>query len=58
MVLRLYDWEPLTLGLYANNFGGFRYCGRGDKMILICHVSSKDHMFKGLLDFIGEIPLQ
>ena len=28
-----------------------------DKIISICHVSSKDHMFKGLPDFIGEILL-
>ena len=48
---------PLTLGYYAANFGGFRHCGRGDKMLLISHVISNDHMFKGLREFIGGSPL-
>ena len=57
MVMWLYDWEPLTLDHHAVNFGGFRHCGRRDKMISICHVISKDHMFEGLSDLTGESPL-
>ena len=57
MVMRLYNWEPLTLDHHAVNFGGFRHCGRGDKMISICHVLSNDHIFEGLSDLTGERPL-
>ena len=52
----LYDWEPLTIGNHATNFAGLRHCGRGDNMMSICHVISKDNMFKGLPDFIGKTP--
>ena len=44
------------LGHHVTNFGGFRHCVRGNKMISICHVISRDHVFKGLSDFIGESP--
>ena len=53
MVMWLYDWEPHTLGQHAVNPDGSRHCGSGDKTILICHVISKDHVFKGLYDFVG-----
>ena len=52
----LYGWEPLTLATHAANFGGFRHCGSGDKIFLICHVISKDHLFKGLRDIMGGNP--
>ena len=48
--------EPLTLGHHTAIFGGFRHCGSGDEAFLICHVISKDHKFKGLLDFVGRNP--
>ena len=52
MVLWLYAWEPLTLGHHAANFGGLRDCGSADKTLSNCHMISKDHMFKGLKEFI------
>ena len=54
MVMWFYDCEPVTLGHHAANFGVFRHCVRGDKTFSICHVISKDHVFKGLSEFIGE----
>ena len=42
---------------YAANFGGFSQCGSGNKTFLICHVISKDRVFRGLCDFMGGSPL-
>ena len=56
MVMWLYDWDLLILGHHAANFGDFRPCGRGNKTFSICHVISRDHIFKGLGEFIGETP--
>ena len=58
MVMRLYGWMPLTLGHHDATFGGFSHCGSGDEMFLMCHMISKDHVFKGLRDFIRENPSQ
>ena len=57
MVMWLYDWEPLALRHHTANFGGFRHCSREDKTFSICHMISKDHVCKGLCDFMGECPL-
>ena len=35
-------------------FDGHRHCGSGDVMFLTCHVTSRDHVFKGLCDFMGK----
>ena len=43
MIMWLYDWEPLKLGLHGANFGSFMHCG------------SEDKMFKGLCDIIYDI---
>ena len=56
MVMQLDDWEALTLGHHTVNFGGFRHYGRVDKMFLICHVISNEHLL-GLSNFIGVSPL-
>ena len=31
---------------------GHGYCGRGDKMLLIYHMTSRDHVLKGLCDLV------
>ena len=56
MVLWLYGWESRTLGHYAANFGGYRHCHSGDKMLLNCHVISEDYAFKGLFVVMGGSP--
>ena len=48
MEMSLYDCKHVTLDLHAANYGGIRHCGSGDKMLFICRVNSKDHVFKRL----------
>ena len=36
----------VTIGHQAANFSGFRHCGNWNKTFLICHVISKEHVFK------------
>ena len=58
MVMWLFGREPLTLGHQSANFSGFRcYSGR-DKTFFICHLISKDTVFKGLCDFMGQSSLK
>ena len=40
---------------HTTNFGGYRYCGQADIIILVCHVS-KDHVIKESCEFIGRSP--
>ena len=56
MIMWLYGLEPLNLSHRAANLGGFRHCDKGDEMFLICHLISKDLVFKGLYDFMGGSP--
>ena len=35
-----------------------RHYDSGDIVFSICHVASCEHMFKGLCEFMGEIPSQ
>ena len=58
MIMWLYGYEPITLGHHAVNFGGFRQYGSGDNTFLICHMNSKEHVFKGFCDFMGQSPLK
>ena len=50
--MRLYGWALFILDHHAANFGGFRDFTNGGKTFLICHVISKDHVFKGLCNFM------
>ena len=40
-----------------NNFGKHRHCYTGDLTILICHVTSSNHIFKGSCKFMDGSPL-
>ena len=53
MVMWIHGWKALTLGYHTATFGGFRHSGNRDKIFLVCRVISKDHVFKGLCDFMG-----
>ena len=53
MVMWLHGRIPLTLSYHPGKSCGQRSCKRGDIMFLIWHVTSHDHMFRGLCDFIG-----
>ena len=54
----LYESKPLKVSHDPAKFGGDKHCGRGDIMILICHVISQDHVTLGSCDFMGRSPLR
>ena len=37
-------------------FVGHGQCGSGDIMVLVCYVSSRDHVIKGSCDYMGRSP--
>ena len=56
--MQLYGWDLQVVSHHPNKFGDHRHCGNGDLMFLICHMTSRDHMLKGLYGFIGGSPLR
>ena len=46
----LYGRKLLIVRNHFDRFGGHRYCGSGDNMFLIYHVTSRDHECKRLWD--------
>ena len=52
-VMGLYERKLLIVCNHVTRFGGHRYCGSGDKMLLIYHVTASDHVFKELCDIMG-----
>ena len=51
-------WKEALYCNYPARFGSHRYCGSGDKMFLIYHMTSCDQLFKGLCDLMGWILLE
>ena len=51
--MRLYGKKLIIVCNHPARIGGHRHCGSGD-MLLIYHMTSRDHVFKGLCDFKGE----
>ena len=49
--MQLNGWGLLAVCNHSNKFSDHRHCGNGDLMFLICHVTSHDHVFKGLYGF-------
>ena len=45
--------EKRSVYHHPDNFGGYRYYGMGDLITLVCHVTSSNHVFKGLRIFMG-----
>ena len=41
---------------HPNKFGGHRYCGIGDIIVLVCNLITQDHVIKGSSAFIGSSP--
>ena len=41
---------------YLAKFGDHRHCVSGYIMILVCHVTSQDHLIKGSCEFMGRSP--
>ena len=42
---------------YADKSCDHKHCNDGDMMFLICHMTSHEHMFKGLREFFGWKPI-
>ena len=51
-VMWLYGRKLLIVCNHPARFGGHIYCGGGGKMFLLYHVTSRDHVFKGLCDLM------
>ena len=52
-VMSLDGQKPPNVNHHPTNFYGFRHCGDGDIMILVCHVILEDHVIKGLKSAIA-----
>ena len=47
--------EPLKVSHHPTKFGGHRHCGKEDKMILVYHIISQDHMMERPRGLMGSI---
>ena len=54
--MQIYEWELLRVCHHLGKFCEHRYYDSGDIVVLVCHVISCKHMFKGFCEFMGEIP--
>ena len=46
--MSLYGQKPSNVSHHPTEFCGFRHCGSGDILVLVCHVVLKDHVIKVL----------
>ena len=54
--MQIYEWEHLVVSQNPDKFSDHRFYESGDLMFSICHVTSHDHMLKGLCVFMGGSP--
>ena len=57
MVLLTCELELLLVCQNLAKSCDHRHCDTGDLMFLICHMTSNNHLFRGLYNFIVESPL-
>ena len=55
-VMEIYGWELLKVCPHLSKSCEHRHYNSGDIVFLICHVTSCEHMCKGLCDLMGGIP--
>ena len=48
--MQIHVWELLALGHLPDKFGDDGHCDSGDITFLICYVTSREHMLKGLCE--------
>ena len=53
----LYGYELLTVGHHPAKFIGHGHCGKGDIVILVCHVILQDYLIKEPYDIMEGFPL-
>ena len=51
--MRIYGWEHFVLCHYADKSCNRKHYDGGDIMFVIYHVISREHIFKGLCEFMG-----
>ena len=51
--MQIYGWQLLVLCHHPDKLCDHKHCEGGDKKFLICHVTSRQHMFKGSYEFMG-----
>ena len=51
--MRIYRRELLAICYHPDESCEHKHCDSGDIMFSICHVTSREYMFKGLYEFIG-----
>ena len=44
----------LAVSHHSDRFADNRYCDKSDLMFLTYHVVLRDHMFKGVCNFVGD----
>ena len=49
----LFVLKLVIVGNHPVRFGDRRHCDSGDKMLLIYHLTSPNHVFKGLCELMG-----
>ena len=49
-------WLPLKVSHHSTQFGGYGCYGSGDIIVLVCHVTLRDHMIKGSRDLMSGTP--
>lgn len=52
--MQIFGWKGLLVSDHRDKFGEHRYRDTGDMMLIIYHVTSHDHTFKGLSKFKSE----
>ena len=50
-----YGWVSLIINHHSDKFVGHWLCKRGYILLLICHVTSCDHVVRGSSDIMGEL---
>ena len=54
--MKIYSWKLLGVCHHPDKYCDHKQCDNGDIKFLICHVTSREHMFKRLREFMGGTP--
>ena len=53
-VMLIYGWELLALNHHSDELGDHKHCDSVDKMLLICHGTSRDPCLQGFVNLLAE----
>ena len=54
--MQIYGWELLAVFYHPDKSFDHKNCDAKDIVFFICHMTSLEHMFKGLFEFVGGSP--